>query len=424
MLIRRARPARAEIDETALELLARHGAQILATARRYAATPEDAEDAYQRGLEILLTKAPTTSESDLVPWLKTVVKHEAFALRRHRERHAPVTDDGDLGERGTPAAATHDQAERYEHLRQGAEALGQLKPQEIRALLLRAEGYSYEEICEITGWTYTKVNRCLTEGRRSLSVRLAGIQGGIECAKLAPLLSALADGEASAEQIAQLRPHMKTCLACRATLREFRAAPERVAALSPPVALLAADPGGGPLRGLVESVIGAAQHKAAVFGERVQAAAELATAQKVAAVAASAAALAGGGTAVDQFADHQGPPRPPPEQVDVKPVNEEVAVDPAPAPAEPVAPVSEAPPPASDPAPAPAPAPAPEPAPAPPPPPPPPPPSNPANEFAPTATQTATPAPAQPAPAPAPAPQPTPVPARPAGGGGSSEFAP
>ena len=97
-------PLRAEIDQAALALLARHGAQILATARRYAATPEDAEDAYQRGLEILLTKAPTTSEDDLVPWLKTVVKHEAFALRRQRERHAPVTDDGELGERGTPAA--------------------------------------------------------------------------------------------------------------------------------------------------------------------------------------------------------------------------------------------------------------------------------------------------------------------------------
>jgi anti-sigma factor RsiW len=77
------------------------------------------------------------------------------------------------------------------------------------------------------------VNCCLTEGRQALSVRLAGIQGGIECAKLAPLLSALADGEASAEQVARLRPHMKTCLACRATLREFRAAPARVAAAAP-----------------------------------------------------------------------------------------------------------------------------------------------------------------------------------------------
>ncbi|MGH2781769.1 MAG: RNA polymerase sigma factor, partial [Thermoleophilaceae bacterium] len=133
MLTRRARPARAEIDEAALELLARHGPQIVATARRYAATPEDAEDAYQRGLEILLTKAPTIREDELLPWLKTVVKHEAFALRRQRDRHSPVTDDGELGERGTPAATTHDQAEGLERLRQGAEALRQLKPQEIRA---------------------------------------------------------------------------------------------------------------------------------------------------------------------------------------------------------------------------------------------------------------------------------------------------
>jgi RNA polymerase sigma factor (sigma-70 family) len=151
------RPARRDVDPAALALLERHGAQILAVARRYAATPEDAEDAYQRGFEILLTKAPTTSENELVPWLKTVVKHEAFALRRQRDRHSPVTDDGELGDRPTPPAVTHDQAERYERLRQGAEALRQLKPQEIRALRLKAEGYSYREICELTGWTYTKV---------------------------------------------------------------------------------------------------------------------------------------------------------------------------------------------------------------------------------------------------------------------------
>jgi Sigma-70 region 2 len=68
----RRRPARGEIDQAALRLIARRGAEILATARRYAATPEDAEDAYQRGLEILLRKAPTTREEELVPWLKTV----------------------------------------------------------------------------------------------------------------------------------------------------------------------------------------------------------------------------------------------------------------------------------------------------------------------------------------------------------------
>src|SRR4051794_13443921 len=153
------RPKRAEIDAAALDLLARHGPQILATARRYAATPEDAEDACQRGLEILLTKAPSTSEEELIPWLKTVVKHEAFALRRQRERHSPVTDDGELRDRPAIAGVTHEQAERLERLRQGAEALGHLKPHEIRALVLKAEGFSYREICAMTGWSYTKVNR-------------------------------------------------------------------------------------------------------------------------------------------------------------------------------------------------------------------------------------------------------------------------
>ena len=415
MLQRDRRPQRAAVDEVALELLARHGPQILATARRYAATPEDAEDAYQRAFEILLTKAPTTREEELVPWLKTVVKHEAFALRRQRDRHSPVTDDGELGDRGTAAAATHDQAERMERLHQGAEALRRLKPQEMRALLLKAEGYSYAEIGEITGWSYTKVNRCLTEGRRALSVRLAGIEGGVECAAFAPLLSALVDGEASAEQLARLRPHMKTCLSCRARLKEFRAAPARVAALVPPAALVATtaatSTASGP-RGLWESLLGAAQHKAAALGERTHAAVELATGQKVAAVAASAAALAGGGTAVDQFARHE-PPRPAPaaQTVEAEPVKDEVPVDPAPEPP----PVAEPQPVAPEPAPAPTPAPAPAPE-------PPPPPPAPENEFDPVA----------PAPNPAPAPQPASAPAEsfvpaagsaPAAGGGGARAA-
>jgi len=402
MRTRGTRPARAEIDAVALELLARHGAQILATARRYAATPEDAEDACQRGLEILLTKAPSTSEDELIPWLKTVVKHEAFALRRQRERHSPVTDDGELRDRPAPAAITHEQAERLERLRQGAEALGHLKPHEIRALVLKAEGFSYREICAMTGWSYTKVNRLLTEGRRAFLRRVSGIQRGAECARYEPLLSALADGEASAEDLARLRPHMQTCLSCRAALREFRAMPERVASVVPPAALVVSD-GGGPLRSLFESVVG--------LGDRLHGAAELATGQKIAAVAASAAALAGGGTAVDQLANHQGPPRLPAA----------AQVDPIPVQGEP--PVEAAPPPSAEPPPAEA---SPQPAPAAPAEPesPPPPPPDPANEFAPGGR------------APAAAVAPTPA-ARPVGGefpsgggsgaqggGGADEFAP
>src|SRR5687768_1958939 len=275
----RRRPTRAEIEPAALALLQRHGAALMATARRFAATAEDAEDAYQRGVEILLTKAPTTAEEELVPWLRTVVKHEAWALRRQRLRGAPVTDDGEVPEGASEATLTTEQAERLERLRLGAEALKQLKPQEIRALVLRAEGYSYKQIQEVTGWTYTKVNRCLTEGRKAFLERVAGIEGGSECDRLAPLLSKLVDGEATAEDLATLRPHVRTCLSCRAALREYRSAPATAAALLPGAAFAAQ---GRP--GFLELPARAAEALAG-WTQRFHAATELATAQKVAAVA-------------------------------------------------------------------------------------------------------------------------------------------
>src|SRR4051812_7505303 len=246
------RPSRAQIEPAALALLSRHSAGLLATARRYSATPEDAEDAYQRGVEILLTKAPTTTEDELLPWLKTVVKHEAFAVRKSSSRAVPAEDP--LAYEADEQAWTDERAERYERLRVGAEAMAGLKPQEMRCLLLKAEGLSYQEICQATGWTYTKVNRCLTEGRRAFLKRVAGIEAGAECQRLAPLISKVADGEASSEEMRVVRPHLKGCLACKATLREYRATPARVAGLMPPVVALAGG-GGGGVQGLLGRLV-------------------------------------------------------------------------------------------------------------------------------------------------------------------------
>jgi RNA polymerase sigma factor (sigma-70 family) len=255
----------------------RHSGQLIATARRYSLSAEDAEDAYQRGLEIMLTRAPSSlGENELVPWLKTVVKHEAFAIRKQRQR-AEIAGDPELA--GTPAPAAHEQAERHERLRVGIEAISRLKPQEVRCLLLRAEGYSYKQICDETGWTYTKVNRCVTEGRRAFLERVAGIESGAECERLAPLLSRLVDGEASPEDVAALRPHLRGCLACRARLRDYREAPARVAALVP---LLAAPH-------LLSRALHGLRDLFAQIG-----------AQKTAAVVALAAAVAVGGGGVVQ----------------------------------------------------------------------------------------------------------------------------
>ena len=291
MITTEERPSRAEIEPAALAVLTRHSAALLATARHYSATPEDAEDAYQRGVEILLTKAPTTREEELLPWLKTVVKHESFAVRKSSSRAALAAEplDGEPDQH----AWTDERAERYEQLRVGAEAMAGLKPQEIRCLLLKAEGLSYQEICEATGFSYTKVNRCLTEGRRAFLKRVAGIEAGAECERLAPLISKVADGEASAEEMRVVRPHLKGCLACKATLREYRATPSRLAGLVPPVVALAGGGGGGAY-GLLGRLL-----------ERFAAISDVGGA-KVAAVAASGVLLAGGGAAAGVDAlDHE-----------------------------------------------------------------------------------------------------------------------
>ncbi len=301
----------------------------MATARRFAATPEDAEDAYQRGVEILLTKAPTTAEHELVPWLRTVVKHEAWALRRQRRRAAPVAADGDVPEPASEIAATHDQAERIDRLRIGAEALKHLKPQEIRALVLRAEGYSYKQIQEVTGWTYTKVNRCLTEGRKAFLDRVAGIESGGECERLAPLLSKLVDGEATADDLATLRPHIRTCLSCRAALREYRSAPATAAALVPAAAFAASG------RSSFLELPARAAEVLAGWSQKAQAATEIASAQKVAAVAASTAVLGGGAAVTVDQVEHR--PEPPKQAASIERKEPAPPAPVAPAPPPPVA---------------------------------------------------------------------------------------
>ena len=286
-------PSRNEVDPAALQLIERYGPSILRTARRYSQSAEDAEDAYQRGLEILLTKAPSTAEEELLPWLKTVIKHEAFGLRRQRERHDLMGDEGlDAASAGT---TTDEQAEQRERLQIGAEAMARLKPQEVQCMLLLAEGFSYSEICEETGFSYTKVNRSLTEGRRAFSDRVRDIEAGAECERLAPLLSLLADGEASADDAKVLRRHLRGCPACRMTLGAYRTAPARVAALAAP-ALVAVDPEAAPAisSGLAHATEWL-QERATTLALKIQAGAEMASAQKVAAVTASTAAIAGGG---------------------------------------------------------------------------------------------------------------------------------
>lgn len=147
----------------ALARLASAEAALRRTAHRYSLCADDADDAYQRAVEILLTKSPPADLQHFVAWMQVVTRREALAVRRSRERLLGPGDDDHadpLDRIACDQPGPQERLERREQLANARRLLLELKPQERLALVLQAQGYSYAEICGICGWTYTK-----TEGQ-------------------------------------------------------------------------------------------------------------------------------------------------------------------------------------------------------------------------------------------------------------------
>ncbi len=314
-------PASQRIDEQRFVegFIERHGGKILRVARRYAGSGQDADDAYQHSLEKLLTKAPKDAgEEQLLGWVLTVVRNEALLQHRFYRRfdpdgldsHAPrLTATGDLPEQA---------ALNSERMRQGREAVQHLSADELRCLLLRADDLSYAEICDVTGFSLSKVNRLLTAGRKRFDERIDRIVGGSECRRIASSLSMIADGEASREISESCRSHLENCLHCQATLRAYRSAPRSVSELFPLSFLLSERADGlvhdvgRTLRAAADSVSSAISSLAArVMPNPVafQAVAESSVAKKFALATVVSTALMVGGTGVHKVAlgDRIGP---------------------------------------------------------------------------------------------------------------------
>ena len=338
----RRRPEAREVFAAAVELATSGAGAFRRTARRYSICAADADDAYQRSLEILLTKAPTADRSELRPWLHTVIKHEALAVRRQRERTVAPEETGSDEPMVSAARDPEEAAGDRERLRHTAEALGTLKPSELQCMLLKALGYSYDEISERTGFSWTKVNRSLTEGRRRFFECFGEITTGGRCERFQPVLSAVCDGHASDLDERTLRAHLASCHACRAALRAYRSGPARVAELVPPSLVLPLLERSSMWSRVTDWLSGGGGERAGALGAKLQQGAEMVGAQKTAAVVASTAALAGGGVAVQEqvraLPEREQPARAERHVEPVqapRPVAELPAGEPAPPPAEP-----------------------------------------------------------------------------------------
>src|ERR1044071_1651917 len=82
----RSRAGREHAEDATLRFVQAHAGELLRFARRFSHCADDAHDAYQRALEILVRRMRTAPPAQLLPWLRTVIRHEALAVRSEREQ--------------------------------------------------------------------------------------------------------------------------------------------------------------------------------------------------------------------------------------------------------------------------------------------------------------------------------------------------
>lgn len=209
-------------EEEITRFVTKNEARLKRSARKYSLCVDDANDVWQQALEIFITKTPGIDESALLAWMHTVVKHEAFAVKRRRLRLLGGTED-ELNESELicDRPGPDERMRRSERKARADAALQLLKRAEAKCLILKAQGFSYDEVAEITGFSWTKVNRSISEGRKSfLQIFCSIIEGG-HCNIYRRDLEVLSKDNASRPAPAALA-HLRGCDTCRASLRELR----------------------------------------------------------------------------------------------------------------------------------------------------------------------------------------------------------
>jgi RNA polymerase sigma factor (sigma-70 family) len=157
------------------ELFRRHHGRLLRlVARDTGAPPALAEDACCFAWLQLLRHQPERER--IVGWLRVVARHEALRLLREQWRTRPLEEptkahwDEQTGEPLTLAERipARVDTELAVEAREALRALAGLRWRRRRGMELKLAGYSYREIMELLGVTYTNVNRHLTEARAEL----------------------------------------------------------------------------------------------------------------------------------------------------------------------------------------------------------------------------------------------------------------
>ncbi len=165
---------RAKVQALAEQLYRERYDYLLRIALRNAANREDASEALQFSFAALIEKYDPAAGSPPLAWVTLVLQRRCWALRResHLDRRAgqeatPESAGRSFAAESIPSGDTGPE-QLIELIDDAQTRLAALKLAERRALSLIAAGYSYAEVGQITGFSYTKTNRCVAEGRARL----------------------------------------------------------------------------------------------------------------------------------------------------------------------------------------------------------------------------------------------------------------
>jgi DNA-directed RNA polymerase specialized sigma24 family protein len=150
------------------EIYAARRDHLLSVARRNAACEADAEEALQEAFVIFIESYDGTRGAPPLPWLTVVLKRTCWRAKEARRREVGELLPGAEAEAGPLTGRAPETEGHVIELEEARARLRGLKSDERTAIGLAAAGYSYGEIAERRGWTRTKVNRCLYEGRIAL----------------------------------------------------------------------------------------------------------------------------------------------------------------------------------------------------------------------------------------------------------------
>lgn len=170
------RSRRSRVQALAATLYTERYRYLCGVARSHGGRGVDPDEAVQEAFALFVASYDPQSGAPPLRWLSLALRRWCWAARdRHwRADRAGVTanglaapDEGWWGERRL-AVEDGDAASRLDRIDGVSAGMKRLKPDQRRALSLLAYGYSYAEIGEITGFSQTKINRCLAEGRAAL----------------------------------------------------------------------------------------------------------------------------------------------------------------------------------------------------------------------------------------------------------------